>query len=314
MDGKKGFWTNQGCDMIFFTQKLRMLLDWTPSHKAKAFGNLFELNFWQLGCTIRSILPSGMGALGVSSEHVENMEVLKILTYALVSTWSLVGSEWEDVKRKMHPCLATIQMWQLIPSIRMWWLAANSCLKIWSYAHMHLSEWCCFARRPPISMTESSSQENCKIGIDWKKKTHLAISFYGKTPVLVCLNKSKKAKKGRCLKCNSIRCAHVQAWNQELKKSLLKNLLIKDFRHVLMVEVETENEIGEMGSEEESEDFETLLIEWSNLICNFALNSVLIFQSKSFSSTLVQIYALDSVTKKSQRKKNKFPSLISVMK
>ena len=72
--------------MIFFTQKLRMLLDWTPSHKAKAFGNLFELNFWQLGCTIRSILPSGMGALGVSSEHVENMEVLKILTYALVST------------------------------------------------------------------------------------------------------------------------------------------------------------------------------------------------------------------------------------
>ena len=60
------------------------------------------------------------------------------------------------------------------------------------------------------------------------------------------------------MKCNSIRCAHVQAWNQELKKSLLKNLLIKDFRHVLMVEVETENEIGEMGSVEESEGFETL--------------------------------------------------------
>ena len=30
--------------------------------------------------------------------------VLKILTYALVSTWSFVSSGWEDVKRKMHPC------------------------------------------------------------------------------------------------------------------------------------------------------------------------------------------------------------------
>jgi len=27
------------------------------------------------GCIIRSILPSGMGARGVSSEHVENMEM-----------------------------------------------------------------------------------------------------------------------------------------------------------------------------------------------------------------------------------------------
>ena len=30
--------------------------------------------------------------------------VLKILTYALVSTWSSVSSGWEHVKRKMHPC------------------------------------------------------------------------------------------------------------------------------------------------------------------------------------------------------------------
>ena len=30
--------------------------------------------------------------------------VLKNLTYALVNTWSLVSSEWEHVKRKMHPC------------------------------------------------------------------------------------------------------------------------------------------------------------------------------------------------------------------
>ena len=29
--------------------------------------------------------------------------VLKILTYALESTWSLVSSRWEDVKRKKHP-------------------------------------------------------------------------------------------------------------------------------------------------------------------------------------------------------------------
>ena len=29
----------------------------------------------QQGCIIRSILPSGMGARGVSSEHVENMEM-----------------------------------------------------------------------------------------------------------------------------------------------------------------------------------------------------------------------------------------------
>ena len=31
------------------------------------------------------------------------MTVLKILTYALVSTWFLVSSWWEHVKRKMHP-------------------------------------------------------------------------------------------------------------------------------------------------------------------------------------------------------------------
>ena len=31
--------------------------------------------------------------------------VLKILTYAFVSTWSSVSSGWEHVKRKMHPCV-----------------------------------------------------------------------------------------------------------------------------------------------------------------------------------------------------------------
>ena len=33
--------------------------------------------------------------------------VLKNLTYALVSTWSLVSSRWEHVKRKMHPWFST---------------------------------------------------------------------------------------------------------------------------------------------------------------------------------------------------------------
>ena len=32
--------------------------------------------------------------------------VLKMLTYALVSTWFSVNSGWEHVKRKMHPCCA----------------------------------------------------------------------------------------------------------------------------------------------------------------------------------------------------------------
>ena len=35
--------------------------------------------------------------------------VLKILTCALVSTWSLVSSNWEHVKRKMHPWTMPIQ-------------------------------------------------------------------------------------------------------------------------------------------------------------------------------------------------------------
>ena len=39
--------------------------------------------------------------------------VLKILTYAFVSTWSLVSSAWEHVKRKMHswyPCASMSQL------------------------------------------------------------------------------------------------------------------------------------------------------------------------------------------------------------
>ena len=39
--------------------------------------------------------------------------VLKILTYAFVSSWSLVSSAWEHVKRKMHswyPCASMSQL------------------------------------------------------------------------------------------------------------------------------------------------------------------------------------------------------------
>ena len=43
--------------------------------------------------------------------------VLKILTYALVSTWSLVSSGYEHVKRKMHPWLTVDKTWLGLRSI-----------------------------------------------------------------------------------------------------------------------------------------------------------------------------------------------------
>ena len=41
---------------------------------------------WQ-GCIIRSILPSGMGACGVSSEHVKNMEMFSCSPTPFVDVW-----------------------------------------------------------------------------------------------------------------------------------------------------------------------------------------------------------------------------------
>ena len=38
-------------------------------------GSLLSHSSWYQGCIICAILPSGMGARGVSSEHVENMEM-----------------------------------------------------------------------------------------------------------------------------------------------------------------------------------------------------------------------------------------------
>ena len=67
-------------------------------------------------------------------------------------------------------------------------------------------------------------------------------------------NLRRQAREGNSI----IRCAHGQSWNQELKKSVLKNLYHKNLSKVFDEEVEAENDIGEMGSVEESEDFETL--------------------------------------------------------
>ena len=46
------------------------------------------------------------------------MTVLKILTYALMSSWSLVSSKWEHVKRKMHPYYWRIFFWAHFPPPR----------------------------------------------------------------------------------------------------------------------------------------------------------------------------------------------------
>ena len=108
-------------------------------------------NTYTQGCINCGILVSGMRARGVSSEHMENMEmfscspircalilrelnqifiaclfkggqeqshflqallftaflvtVLKMLTYALVSTWSLVSSGYEHIPQLMQPCV-----------------------------------------------------------------------------------------------------------------------------------------------------------------------------------------------------------------
>ena len=40
--------------------------------------------------------------------------VIRILTYALVSTWSSVSSGWEHVMRKMHPCIWKINLFIII--------------------------------------------------------------------------------------------------------------------------------------------------------------------------------------------------------
>ena len=55
-------WISSFWKLIFYDQYTWSLL-------------LFSHTYHGQGCIIRSILPSGMGARGVSSEHVENMEM-----------------------------------------------------------------------------------------------------------------------------------------------------------------------------------------------------------------------------------------------
>ena len=64
-------------------------------------------------------------------------------------------------------------------------------------------------------------ETNCNVVVDDDKK-HLCISFDGETHGLVFVNRARKGNKGNCLKCKSIRCSHVQVWNKELKKTVLK--------------------------------------------------------------------------------------------
>ena len=54
--------------------------------------------------------------------------VLKMLTYTLVSTWSLVSSGWEHVKRKMHPC-STRSPFQSIAQSCWLWLTLWNCIE-----------------------------------------------------------------------------------------------------------------------------------------------------------------------------------------
>ena len=64
-------------------------------------------------------------------------------------------------------------------------------------------------------------ETNCKVVVDDDKK-HLCISFDGETHGLIFVNRARKGNKGNCLKCKSIRCSHVQVWNKEFKKTVLK--------------------------------------------------------------------------------------------
>ena len=54
-------------------------------------------------------------------------------------------------------------------------------------------------------------------------------------------NLRRQAREGNSI----IRCAHGQSWNQELKKSVQRNLYHKNVSEVFDEEVEAENEIGD---------------------------------------------------------------------
>ena len=66
--------------------------------------------------------------------------VLKILTYAFVSTWSLVSSAWEHVKQKMHPCHYPSPFFFKYSQI--WYLQIDGCFSDWAPSFLHFwSSW-----------------------------------------------------------------------------------------------------------------------------------------------------------------------------
>ena len=73
------------------------------------------------------------------------------------------------------------------------------------------------------SLKEEESQTNCKVVLDDDKK-HLCTSFDGESHGLIWVNIARKAKKGTCLKCKSIRCTHIQVWNMEKKSEVFKEI------------------------------------------------------------------------------------------
>ena len=108
------------------------------------------------------------------------------------------------------------------------------------------------------SKKEENDKSNCKVVVD-NEKTHLSISFDGETHGLIFVNRAKKANKGNCLKCKSIRCSHIQKWNKELKNKVLKD-------HVDPVEgLDNETELQDDRTSDDgkvgAEDNETIGIE-----------------------------------------------------
>ena len=105
---------------------------------------------------------------------------------------------------------------------------------------------------------ENSSQTRCKVVVT-DAKQHLAISFDGNTHGLIFANIARGAKRGRCLRCQSIRCPHIQAWNLELKKVLINVTKVdseagtcdrENEGSIVLVDVNNEN-----VNEEDFEDF-----------------------------------------------------------
>ena len=108
---------------------------------------------------------------------------------------------------------------------------------------------------------ENSSQTRCKVVVT-DAKQHLAISFDGNTHGLIFANIARGAKRGRCLRCQSIRCPHIQAWNLELKKVLIN--VTKVDSEAGTCDRENEGSIGLVDVNNENvneEDFEDFLEE-----------------------------------------------------